>query len=251
MTGGRDPAVSTADGSGSDRLFILDLARAVALSQMVVFHFVTDMELFGLVAPGTTLTGGWAIHARAIVTSFMFLSGISLVLAHGGGFRARAWLRRFGVIVGAAGLVSFATYFAVPSHVIYFGILHAIAAASLLGLPFLFAPVWAVVVAAVSVLIANALFARELLGSVWLAWTGLGRIVPASLDFIPVVPWFAPFLLGIAFARIVDPGRLEPAWPLWFPVRTLAWPGRHSLAVYLIHQPVLIALLWVVVQLAT
>jgi uncharacterized membrane protein len=233
------------------RLCLLDLARTVALFQMIVFHFARDMELFGLIAPGTTLTGGWAVFARGIAASFLFFSGVSLVLAHARGFRGRAWLRRFLLIAGAASLISVVTYAVFPSRFIYFGILHALAAASLLGLPFLFLPVWASVAAAMSVLIADATVGRDVFASSWLAWTGLGREVPASLDLIPLVPWLAPFLLGVAFARIVDLRQLEPAWPRWFPVREAAWPGRHSLAVYLLHQPVLLALVWAAARVAS
>ena len=81
----------------------------------------------------------------------------------------------------------------------------------------------------------------------WLVWTGLSSIVPVSVDFEPVFPWVAPFLAGIAAGRIGTRAGLWnrlAGWPtdsrrLW---RVLAWPGRNSLLVYLVHQPVLIAL---------
>ena len=240
-----------ADGRDSGRLCLLDLARAIALSQMVVFHFARDLELFGLIASGTTLTGGWALYARGIAASFLFLSGISLVLANEHGFRSRAWFRRFLLIAGAACLISLVTYAAIPSRFIYFGILHAIAAASLLGLPFLFLPAWVSAVAAVLVLIADASVGRDVFTAPWLAWTGLGAQVRASLDFIPLVPWFASFLFGIAFARTIHLRRLEPAWPQWFPVYAVSWLGRNSLAIYLLHQPILLALVWTTMKIAS
>jgi len=236
---------------GVGRLCLPDIARSAALFLMIVFHFVKDMELFGLVAPGTTLSGGWAVFARGIAASFLFLSGVSLVLAHAGGFRGRAWLRRFLVIAGAACLVSLVTYAVFPSRFIFFGILHAIAAASLLALPFLFMPAWVSMLAAAGMLSVSVVFGRDLFSSPWLSWTGLGQNVPSSLDFIPLAPWLSPFLLGIAFARTVDLRRLEPSWTRWFPVHAAAWPGRHSLAVYLVHQPILIALLWAAVTLVS
>lgn len=243
-------AVPFDDDRGGGRLCHLDVARSLALLLMIVFHLVRDMELFGLVAPGTTSNGGRAAFARSIAASFLFLSGVSLVLAHAGGFRRRAWLRRLLLIAGAACLVSLVTYAVFPSRFIYFGILHAIAAASLLAVPFLFMPAWVSGVAALAVLSADALLGRSVFSASWLAWTGLGWNVPATLDFIPLVPWFAPFLLGMALARAVDLRRLEPAWPLRYPVHAVAWPGRHSLAVYLLHQPVLLALVWTAARVA-
>lgn len=226
------------------RLLLLDIARTIALLGMIVFHFFKDLEVFGLIAPGTTLNGGWAIFARAIAGSFLFLSGVSLVLAHARGFRGKAWLRRVFLISGTACLVTVATYAVFPSQFVFYGILHALAVASVVGVPFLFAPVWVPLIGAALILIASEAVGRAVFASPWMAWTGLGMEVRASLDFIPIVPWMAPFLLGVALARIADPKRFEPTWPRWFPAQAVAWPGRHGLAVYLLHQPVLLAIVW-------
>ncbi|WP_406644535.1 heparan-alpha-glucosaminide N-acetyltransferase [Aliisedimentitalea scapharcae] len=226
-----------------NRLLFLDVARTIALFGMIVFHFFRDLEVFGMIAQGTTLNSGWAIFARAVAGSFLFLSGVSLVLAHARGFCGKAWLRRVVLISGAACLVTLATYAAFPSQYVFFGILHALAVASLLGVPFLFAPGWVSLSGAALILIAFETIGRAVFASPWMAWTGLGMEVRASLDFIPIVPWIAPFLLGIAAAKIADPKGLEPKWPGRFPAQALAWPGRHSLAVYLLHQPILLAII--------
>ncbi|MFZ7094368.1 heparan-alpha-glucosaminide N-acetyltransferase [Primorskyibacter sp. 2E233] len=227
---------------------MLDIARTVALLGMILFHFVKDMEVFGLIASGTTLTGGWAIFARCIAGSFIFISGVSFVLAHSRGFDGKAWRRRFILIAGAACLVTLATYAVFPSRFIYFGILHAIAAASFLGLPFLFAPAWLALLGAAVIISIFATVGGSLFPSPLMAWTGLSTAARASLDFLPVVPWFAAFLLGIAFAKVAPMDRLEPTWPKSFPARALAWPGQHSLVVYLLHQPLLMAIIWMATQ---
>jgi uncharacterized membrane protein len=226
------------------RFLWVDLARTVAICSMIAFHFVRDLELFGLIAPGTTVTGGWALFARLIAGSFLFLSGLSLVLAHRAGFRMQAWCRRFAVVSAAAGLVTLVTYVAYPDRFIYFGILHAIAMVSLIGLPFVFLPGWAALVGVIAVVALDFRFLGTPFTSEWMAWTGLSTHVRPSLDFIPVVPWLAPFLVGIALAKTVSLDWLEPPAPSVLPIEFLAWPGRHSLAIYLLHQPVLLALVW-------
>lgn len=225
------------------RLIWLDTARTVALLGMAVFHYAHDLAAVGLIDPDTTRTGGWAVFARLIAGTFLFLSGVSFTLAHGSGVKAHAWARRLLVIVAAAALVSAATYAAFPARFIYFGILHAIAAASVIGLAFLRAPAWLVAGAALAITLADAFVGPTLFASPWLAWTGLSAAVRPTLDYIPLVPWLAVFLTGMAFAKAVPPARLEPRWPPSLPMRRLSWPGRHSLAVYLVHQPVLFGLI--------
>jgi uncharacterized membrane protein len=231
----------------SARIVALDLARTVALLGMGVFHFTWDLEFFGYVTPGTTLQGGWAVFARLVASSFLFLVGVSLVLAHGNGIRWPGFLRRLAMIAGAAALITAATAYAVPHAFIFFGMLHAIAVASILGLLFLRVPVWLTLAAAIAVWVLPAVASSPAFDTRWLAWTGLAATPPASFDFVPVTPWFAATLTGIAVARLAAARglwtRLRTTTPGPF-LRAAAWPGRHSLAVYLLHQPVLLGLLW-------
>jgi uncharacterized membrane protein len=239
--------VSVAAAGGSRRIVAIDLARSLALLGMTVFHFTWDLELFGHVAPGTTLHGGWAVFARLVAGSFLFLAGVSLVLAHGDGIRWRGFLRRLAMVGAAALAITVVTFIAMPEAFIFFGILHSIAVASVLGLLFLRAPVWVTLLAAAAVWVLPDVAGSPAFGPRWLAWTGLAETPPASFDFVPVAPWFAATLLGIAAARAGEAAGLWDRLRGGDPgptIRALAWPGRHSLAVYLLHQPVLIGLVW-------
>jgi uncharacterized membrane protein len=226
-------------------LLWLDASRTVALFAMVVFHFARDLEIFGVLPNGFTMTGGWAVFARVIAGSFLFLSGVSLIVAHGSGLRFHAWAKRLAKLVLAALLVSVGTYVAFPESYVYFGILHVIAACSLIGVLVIAAPAWALIASACLVLVADAYLGRQVFASPWLAWTGLSSTVRPSLDFLPLVPWLAPFLMGMAFAKLVPMrgvfGTMQTTWL----ANAMTWPGRHSLAVYLCHQPVLLATIWV------
>ncbi|MCU9848692.1 DUF1624 domain-containing protein [Defluviimonas sp. WL0024] len=233
-----------------ERIATLDIARTLALVGMAVFHFTFDLQMFGHLAPGTTATGGWVLFARLIAGSFLFLAGVSLQLAHGRGIRPRAFGRRFLMIAGAALLVTGATYMALPEQFVYFGILHSIAVASVIGLAFLRLPALLTLAAAAAVLAIARMPAAEVFEAPWLHWLGLATTTRPSVDFVPVFPWLAPCLVGIALARLAGradlwdrlrrvEGRLSAA-----SLQALAWPGRHSLAIYLIHQPVLYGLVW-------
>lgn len=223
----------------------IDRARTAALLAMAVFHAGRDMEVLGLWPPGSTFGGTWDLSARAIAGSFVFLAGLSLWLAHGQGVRWRGFGKRMGILVLAALAVSVGTYLFAPAFWVRFGILHSIALCSVLSLPFLRAPWWLTAAVAGAILWwgpGTDLPAFD--GAAWV-WTGLSRDVPPMMDWEPVVPWLAPMLLGVAA------GRLGGALGLWARLaqgphaagplaRALAWPGRHSLAIYLLHQPLIV-----------
>ncbi len=238
-----------------ERLALIDVARTAALIGMGIFHLAFDLELFGHLAPGTTVTGGWAVFARLVAGGFLFLSGVSLVLAHGAAIRWPGVWRRLGKLAAAAALVSGGTYLAFPQAFVFFGILHSIALCSLLGLVLIRLPWGGLLVLAVGVVLVDQRVAVDLFNPRWLAWTGLARVTPLAVDFVPVFPWFGAFLAGMGAAKLaaaagfwlwigrVQAGALAKgrvgAW-----LRRLAWPGRHSLIIYLVHQPVLIGLVW-------
>lgn len=237
------------DRAARSRVIWLDLARTLALIGMAVYHLVWDMTLFGLLPRATVLTGGFRLLAVTVAGSFLFLAGVSLVLAHREGIRWRAFWQRLAVIAAAAALISSATFAVMPDSFIFFGILHSIAVASLLGLVFLRAPFWTVPVAALIVLIAPGLVGGAVFDTPALVWLGLGDAPVQTLDFEPVFPWFAAFLAGMTFARSTAHTRIWRRRPVTGLMRALCWPGRHSLAVYLVHQPVLLAVVWAVSRL--
>ncbi len=233
------------------RIDAIDITRGAALVAMAIYHFAWDLEFFGYAPASMTAVGGWKLFARCIASSFLFLVGVSLFLGHAKGIRWPGFLRRLAMIAGAALAISVVTYIAVPSGFIFFGILHQIALASVLGLAFLRLPAVVTMVAAAAVVAAPHYLRSEFFNDPWWWWTGLSESRPRSNDYVPVFPWFGAVLAGITAAKIAEQTGLfaklatlrAPRW---------AWPlvfgGRHSLAVYLIHQPVLIASVWLFAQ---
>ena len=243
-----------ADGGGKTRRLpripLIDQLRGVALIAMAIYHFTWDLGFFGYIDPATATTGGWRIFARLIAGSFLFLAGFSLVLGHAQGFRPRPFLVRLGKIAAAAAAITAATYFAFPETFIFFGILHAIAAVSVVGLLFVRLPAIVTLMAAAAAVAAPFYLRAPAFDNPALWWVGLSVEIPRSNDYVPLLPWLAAALAGIAAARLfiastlperlADPGAARhKRW-----TTPLEWAGRHSLAIYLIHQPVLIALVY-------
>ncbi len=235
------------------RLIALDLARSFALLCMAIFHLAYDLMALGIAPAGLVFSGGWPWFARAIASSFLLMAGLSLWLAQGQGIRWPAFWRRFAVLAGAAALVSLVTYYQMPSAYVRFGILHMIAAGSLIGLVFLRLPLAVVLGAAVAAFVAPRLLSTGAFDHPGLLWLGLQSAVPPMMDYEPVLPWLCPVLLGIAAGRVLGRAGVWPRLAAWQPgrvLRALAWPGRHSLIIYLIHQPLLIGAinLWLMLR---
>lgn len=215
---------------------------------MIAYHLVWDLGFLKLTAASYATTPGGRVAARVIAGSFLAIVGISLVLASRGGLRPRAYLIRLAKVAGAALAVTVVTWAAFPDSYIFFGILHEIAVSSVLALPFLAAPLWVVPVAAVCAMAAPLFLREDAFDAPALVWLGLGTRTPVTNDFVPLLPWFGMVLVGVALAR---GARLRGAGRLLERLRgdnrlarVLAWAGRRSLLIYLVHQPLLLAVLY-------
>ncbi|WP_425493410.1 heparan-alpha-glucosaminide N-acetyltransferase [Hoeflea prorocentri] len=229
----------------SQRLVLIDVARGLALLAMAIYHFTWDLEFFGYAPPGMTTQGGWRLFARLIAGSFLFLVGVSLVLAHRKSIRWRPFGMRLAMVAGAALIITAATRIAMPDRFIFFGILHCIAVSSVLGLAFLRLPALLTAAIGVAVILAPPYLASTAFSHGPLLWLGLSVFPVHSNDYVPLFPWFGPVLIGIATTRIaISQNWLETIASLGGGKNPLGKPlsfaGRHSLALYLIHQPVLI-----------
>ena len=235
------------------RIALVDFLRGGALIGMTVFHFAYDLEFFGLKARGYADQFHWWLLATIVTASFLFLTGISLYLAHAQQIRWKPWARRLVIIALAAAALTAITSYLTPEEYVVFGILHMIAAASVIGLAFLRAPWWLIGAAAAAVFAIDSYVTIGWLDRPEMSWLGLVGQAPVASDFRPIFPWLAPALLGLGAAKLCH----QAGW-----LQLLARPtldgrfgatirllGRHSLLYYLLHQPVLFALFWVWLQL--
>jgi uncharacterized membrane protein len=242
--------ISTAPAR-SPRFWEIDVARGIAIVMMVIYHLVWDLSFFDI-ADIDPYRGFWRLFQRATASLFLLLVGVSIQLRaereRVGGDSPRAWrrqVRRALTVFGAGMLVTAVTWLFIPQGVVVFGILHFIGLAMLLAYPLRR-------LGYVNLLLAVVIFAA---GSVvddvvvpfpWLVWLGLMPEGFASVDYFPLLPWFGVVLIGLVAGGLLyrDFARRLPL-PTTLPIllAPLAWLGRHSLPIYLIHQPALIALL--------
>ncbi len=230
------------------RLPAVDVARGAAFVAMALYHFAWDLEAFGGVWLDMQYGAFWMAARYLIAGSFLFLVGVGLVLAGRRGIdwpRAAARLLR---IAGGAAAVTVATFLFIPTAFVFFGILHAILLFSLIGLAALRLPAWANLLLGLLVIALPMVVRAPVFDRPELLWIGLGPTPPPTNDFEPVFPWLGPVLLGMACARwwlaCGAPGGTAGRGAVG---RALGFVGRHALAAYLIHQPILVGaiLLWV------
>lgn len=232
------------------RVDAIDVARGIALIGMAAYHFSWDLADFQLVSPLLPFTPPMRVLSHTIASAFLALAGVSLALAHRRRVNLTAFGKRLALVAGAAALVTVGSSVFAPGLTIWFGILHCIAAASLLALPLIEAPALLSLAAGGIVIGAPFLFQSKAFDAPALLWLGLGEAQPNTLDWRPLLPWAGVTLLGLGLARL--PGALPwltnpQRWRARSgPARSVAFAGRHSLAIYLIHQPILIGAVWAV-----
>lgn len=242
----RPAAPTSGRGRGGGRVAWVDIARGVAIVAVVAYHLTWDLGDLGFIDVKIADTDWGAAIARTIAGTFLFLVGVSLVLAHGRGIRHGAFWRRQAQLLGLAVVISIVTRIAFPDAWISFGILHCIVVAGMLALFSVRAPRWVPLAAAA---VCTVVYLRvDLPGnSRWVAWTGLTDQTPATVDHAPVLPLLALTFLGVFLAGIATDrdwwARLPQQAGAQVPGRQLAFLGRHTLAIYMLHQLVLLGIL--------
>lgn len=216
----------------NERSINLDILRGFAVLQMIVFHFAYDLTAFKFLNINFS-AGFWYWFPRFIVFCFLTAMGQSLVYVHGQRFYANKMWSRFIKIAGFALLISIITKIMFPNNWIYFGTLHCIAVATLIGAPIARFPKLNL---NLSIFIIISVFAFNI------TFEKLSSIVKIkSMDFIPIYPWY--FVVGLSIFLAHLKFKL-PSVPENKLTLLIAKIGRKSLSIYLIHQPILFGLCW-------
>jgi uncharacterized membrane protein len=141
--------------------------------------------------------------------------------------------------------VTVVTLVVIPQAFVVFGILHLIGVSIILAYPFMRLGLWNLPIG-LAIIAAGAVIARYTVDFPWLIWLGLRYDGFASVDYFPLLPWFGVVLIGLAIGDLAYGRGRRPDLPDLSgapPTRALGWLGRHSLTIYLIHQPLLVAAL--------
>jgi len=220
------------------RYILLDELRGLAIILMVVYHaFFSLAFVFGSAA-GRRLFDFMGPVQPCIAGTFIFLCGVCCRFS-------RSNLKRGLVLAGAAAAVTLATLamtlFGVDE-VIWFGVLHFLACAVLLFALIQISfgvPAWVKMIAYMALFFVFTFWRPFPRTDNFLLYAlGFPSATLHSADYFPLIPWLFLFWAGTAAGIYGEQGRF-PGWFKKSRVPALAWLGRHSLLIYLLHQPVL------------
>jgi uncharacterized membrane protein len=271
-----DTLIAAAPPAGHARRFWeIDALRGVAVLAMVVYHLMWDLWYWQVLPNLELWDGFWRYWQRFTAGTFLVLVGVSLSITYR---RMRQQYQREmrvfsffylrGLKIYGLGMLVTMAVAATGVGYVDFGILHLIGTATVLTYPLLrFTWVnfflWVLFTllgkqlasmqwdGAWYVLQFGAQWGEPLfISGRWLAPLGITPTAYAAVDYAPLLPWLGVVLLGVFLGNLIYSANKRrvpiPNWGNTAPGTLLECLGRHSLLIYIVHQPVLIGLLMMV-----
>lgn len=252
----QDPKIQT---QKVRRLAGLDTIRGITLLSMMLYHTCWDLVfLFGKKIPGYSGLGGY-VWQQSICWTFILLAGFcwSLGSHH---------LKRGLIVFGSGILITFVTLLVMPESRVIFGVLTLIGSCMLLLIPMekLLLKVRTEIGLAGSFLL-FLLFRNVNTGylgfenwnilklpdgfyeNLFTTYLGFPQKGFFSTDYFSLLPWFFLFLTGFYLYQLVQKNHMMEKLFSWR-VPGFDVIGRHSLLIYLLHQPAVFAISWMLFQ---
>lgn len=226
-----------------ERIWELDFLRGIFILCVVIIHGVYDLRIFC----------NWEINTPYIYDFIQYNGGVLFVLLSGICITLGNHFWKRGCVVFACGLlVSNVTFLMVhfemadKSVLIYWGVLHLLGFAMLTYALFKHMPTWLLSILGVTMILIGYYLEGYMAENLWFCWLGLTPPGFVTADYFPVLPYLGWFLTGIVLGRTLYKNKktlLPKISPDIVPIRALSFCGRHSLWIYLAHQPLLYGIL--------
>ncbi len=231
----------------SRRIWEIDFLRGLSIILVVCYHLLYDLGAY----VGVKRFLGWSTDLSTIAWTIAqhFFAGLFIVLSGTSSTLSRSNVRRGLRLLAVSVAVTAITYIYDPSSAIWFGILQLLAVSILIfGAAFERAKAttcaaWGVIVLCLGV----ALYFLKKGMTIrfdWLLPLGIHSPGYSSFDYFPLIPWLGIFLIGAALGRSVYAPR-KSLLPWRLPQTFVNVAGRHSLLIYIVHQPLILAVLYV------
>ncbi|NMA69815.1 MAG: DUF1624 domain-containing protein [Desulfitobacterium sp.] len=226
------------------RLWFVDFLRTLALCLMVLYHLIYDLDQWTNLNVQVN-TPFWFVIGKTAALLFIFLSGFSYGLS-------KSTLKNSLKILFFASIITLVTYVLFPEQYIRFGILHFLGTMMLLFPIFKKIPTPILGLGALIVFTFSFIISDILVEGPWLLPLGFMYRGFVTMDYFPLIPYSGVTFLGIITFRLLEPKLKEKRSSLphdQTQVKKLhssvAWISSHSLLIYLIHQPILLSIIFI------
>ncbi len=225
------------------RIWELDALRGLCVIGMVAVHLVYDLAVMYRVVSWQLPTWFNLLQNWGGVL-FLLISGISATLGRRS-FHRGVVVFGCGMLITAVTVGMYLLKMANAGIIIYFGVLQCLGVCMMLWPIFKKLP-WQALAVLGGAMVALGLWLATLPGidSWWLMIVGLPPKTFFTADYFPLFPNLGFFLLGAVLGRTLYGAKqslLPQVDPSLAPLRFLQWWGKHSLWIYLTHQPILAA----------
>ena len=239
------------EGSSKNRLELIDSIRGITLISMIFYHFVWDMVY--LYGHRWRWFDSAQIWQQSICITFITLAGYSFCLG-------KHHLKRGLLAFGGGIIVTLVSLFLAENSLVIFGILTLLGSAVLIMIPLehIFKKVPAVLGAVISLLaflvtkncsygyldffVFKTELPEGLYRSLFTAFWGFPENSFYSADYFPIFPWIFLFIFGYFLYRTLEKWDLNKKLFSKGKIPVLSFLGKHSLIVYLVHQPIIYGL---------
>ena len=235
----------------NQRFWEIDFLRGIAIIMMVSFHLIFDLYYFGVYNFNVGSGFLWWF-ARVTASIFILLVGVSLSLSYSRSILSKRYvsknlfykyLKRGLRIFGYGLIITAVTWLVIGQGFIIFGILHFVGIAIILEYPF-YKRKYINLILGLFFIAAGIYLMNFNFNFYELLWLGFTPNNFYTLDYFPLLPWLGVVSLGIFMGNILYKNYTRqfnfPDLSNKFVIRILNILGKHSLFIYLIHQPILL-----------
>ncbi len=219
------------------RIYELDALRGLGILLVVFFHTAWDIcSEYNLEI----------INAPFITVLIYLFAGMLIFISGASSYLGKNTLKRGGIVLLCALGVTAVTYVLFPKNYIGFGILHLLGVSMIVSwvAKKFHVPNWAVLIFAVLVFVLGLFAVKIQVETTLLFWLGFTTKNYSALDFYPLLPWLGVFLFGYLFSSKFYKEHKSPFSKGWYRNDILSFSGRHSLVIYVLHQPVVYLLIY-------
>ncbi|KYC48930.1 MAG: Acyltransferase family protein [Candidatus Methanofastidiosum methylothiophilum] len=239
--------------TSSKRFYEIDALRGIAIIMMIVYHLSYDLYFLANF-PIKINSLQWVLFQRATASLFLLLVGISLTISHSRAKQVYSEKEQFfrnlkrGIKIFLWGaIITIFTFVFLSNGVILFGILHLIGVSIIISYPLLEYK-YRNLGLGLAVIVLGSYLGNFTFNTPYLLWLGFEPEYFFSFDYFPLFPWFGVVLIGIFLGNLAYPNckrRFDiPDLSNNLITKVLSFLGKHSLKIYLIHQPIIILLLY-------